>query len=54
MSQTNFRVIDEPVYFSDAHDAQEYAKNNPGCTITRTGASDNPIMDYTPSLYYSI
>ena len=48
MSKAQFRVTDNPIYFSDAHEAQEYAKNNPGCTITRADAKEYPVMDNTP------
>ncbi len=48
MSKAQFRVTDKPVYFSDALEAQEYAKKNPGCTITRAEASEYPLMDHTP------
>lgn len=48
MSKAQFRVTDKPVYFSDAFEAQEYAKNNPGCTITRADANEYPVMEHTP------
>ena len=48
MSKAQFRVTDKPVYFSDALEAQEYAKNNPGCAITRADANEYPVMDHTP------
>ncbi len=48
MSKAQFRVTDKPVYFSDALEAQEYAKNNPGCTIVRADVSEYPVMAHTP------
>ena len=48
MSKVQFKVIDKPVYFADRIDAQEYAKNNPGCTITRADANDDSAIDHTP------
>ena len=48
MSKAQFRVTDKPVYFSDALDAQEYAKNNPGSTITRADANEYTAMNHTP------
>jgi len=30
-----FKIMDEDIYFNDASEAQEYAKNNPGKTIVR-------------------
>ena len=48
MSKAQFRVTDKPVYFSDALEAQEYAKNNPGCTITRADVNEYPVMEHTP------
>jgi len=37
MSQNNklFKVLDEYIYFNDALESQEYAKNNPGKTVVR-------------------
>ena len=37
MSQNNklFKVLDEYIYFNDALESQEYAKNNPGTTVVR-------------------
>ena len=48
MSATQFKVIDQPIYFSDALEAQEYAKNNPGTAITRI-ANKEPSMEHTPA-----
>ena len=41
MSGNAFRVVGKPIYFSDALSAQEYAKKNPGVTITRINNNQN-------------
>ncbi|WP_457748229.1 AAA family ATPase [Sulfurimonas sp.] len=48
MSTTQFRVIDQPIYFSDASAAQAYAKNNPGATITRISSNNQVSMQHNP------
>jgi ATP-dependent Clp protease ATP-binding subunit ClpX len=35
MSNKLFKVLDEYIYFDDAYESQEYAKNNPGKTVIR-------------------
>ncbi|MEA2018079.1 MAG: AAA family ATPase [Campylobacterota bacterium] len=35
MSNKLYKVLDEYIYFDDAYESQEYAKNNPGTTVIR-------------------
>ncbi|MEA1892189.1 MAG: hypothetical protein U9N33_05690, partial [Campylobacterota bacterium] len=44
MSQNNklFKVLDEYIYFDNAQESQEYAKNNPGKTVVRNSEFDEP------------
>jgi len=48
MNSAKFRVIDKPIYFSDALEAQEYAKKNLGVTITRTSPDEHQVTEHTP------
>jgi len=48
MNSAKFRVIDKPIYFSDALEAQEYAKKNIGVTITRTNSNQQRTVEHTP------
>ena len=47
-NSAKFRVIDKPIYFSDAFEAQEYAKKNIGATITRTSTNEHQVDEHTP------
>ena len=49
MSTAAFKVIDKPIYFNDALEAQSYAKNNPGTAIIRAEAQMKVSMQHRPT-----
>jgi len=59
MNNKLFKVLDEYIYFDDALESQEYAKNNPGKTVVRNSVISSyeeptkalikkPLIDTTP------
>jgi len=53
MNNKLFKVLDECIYFNDAQESQEYAKNNPGKTVVRNlnkSSSSTPEAIKTPKI----
>lgn len=44
MNNKLFKVLDEYIYFNDAQESQEYAKNNPGKTVLRNPDVTEPTI----------
>jgi len=50
MGRDTFRVVDKPIYFNDALEAQAYAKSNPGTAIIRAEEAQMEVsMQHTPT-----
>ena len=44
VSANQFKILDEEIYFKDALEAQEFAKNNPGKSVVR----NSDVVNFTP------
>lgn len=48
MYKDQFQVVNKPIFFSNAIEAQEYAKKNPGVTVKRVKYNNQFQKKYTP------